>query len=133
MYADRFRPTQNHDGVTCPPPGTDPSSATFTLHHEDHTIGNTMRYILNKTPEVSFCGYSVPHPAEPRMNLRLQTIGPPATEVLLDALLPSVCLALTMLLFGKNASLDATDVLLNGVAIGFVLVIDDELPQAIIT
>ena len=66
--------------------GADPSSATFTLYNEDHTIGNTLRYMLNKNPEVSFVGYSVPHPAEAKMNLRLQTVGPPATEVLLDAL-----------------------------------------------
>ena len=63
-----------------------PSAATFTFHNEDHTIGNTLRYMLNKTPEVSFCGYSVPHPAEPIMNLRVQTTGPPATEVLLKSL-----------------------------------------------
>jgi DNA-directed RNA polymerase I and III subunit RPAC2 len=66
--------------------GADPSSATFTLYHEDHTVGNTLRYMLNKKAEVSFVGYSVPHPAEAKMNLRLQTVGPPATEVLLDAL-----------------------------------------------
>ena len=64
----------------------DPSSATFTLHNEDHTMGNTLRYMLNKKPEVSFVGYSVPHPAEAKLNLRLQTVGPPATAVLLDAL-----------------------------------------------
>ena len=50
----------------------DASSATFTLHNEDHTMGNTLRYMLNKTPSVSFVGYSVPHPAEAKMNLRLQ-------------------------------------------------------------
>ena len=66
--------------------GGDPSSATFTLHNEDHTIGNTLRYMLNKTPEVSFVGYSVPHPSEPKMNLRLQTVGPPAARVLHEAL-----------------------------------------------
>eukprot|EP00965_Chrysotila_dentata_P210177 6185749-Pleurochrysis_carterae.AAC.5 len=60
--------------------GSDPSSCTFTLHNEDHTIGNTLRYILNKSPEVSFVGYSVPHPSEPKMNLRVQTVGPPATS-----------------------------------------------------
>ena len=64
----------------------DVSSATFTLHNEDHTMGNTLRYMLNKMPEVSFVGYSVPHPAEPKMNIRLQTVGPPATEVLHTAL-----------------------------------------------
>lgn len=66
--------------------GGDPTSATFTLYNEDHTIGNTLRYVLNKKPEVSFVGYSVPHPAEAKMNLRLQTVGPPATDVLVDAL-----------------------------------------------
>ena len=66
--------------------GGDRSSATFTFYHEDHTIGNTLRYMLNKKPEVTFVGYSVPHPAEPKMNLRLQTSGAPATDVLLDAL-----------------------------------------------
>ena len=57
-----------------------------SLYHEDHTIGNTLRYMLNKNPDVSFVGYSVPHPAEPKMNLRLQTVGPPATDTLLDTL-----------------------------------------------
>ena len=66
--------------------GGDQASATFTLHNEDHTMGNTLRYMLNKNPAVSFVGYSVPHPAEAKMNLRLQTVGPPATEVLLDSL-----------------------------------------------
>ena len=49
-------------------------------------MGNTLRYFLNKTPGVEFVGYSVPHPAEPKMNLRLQTVGPPATDVLLNTL-----------------------------------------------
>ena len=66
--------------------GGDRANATFTFHHEDHTIGNTLRYVLNKNPEVSFVGYSVPHPSEPKMNLRLQTVGPPADKVLHNAL-----------------------------------------------
>ena len=66
--------------------GADASSSTFTLHNEDHTVGNALRYILNKNPEVSFVGYSVPHPSEPKMNVRLQTVGPPATTVLHTAL-----------------------------------------------
>ena len=66
--------------------GGDEAAATFTLHNEDHTIGNTLRYMLCKMPETSFVGYSVPHPAEPKMNLRLQTVGPPATQVLHEAL-----------------------------------------------
>ena len=66
--------------------GADAAAATFTLHHEDHTMGNTLRYVLNKNPAVSFVGYSVPHPAEPKLQLRLQTVGPPAAAVLQDAL-----------------------------------------------
>ena len=49
-------------------------------------MGNTLRYVLAKNPAVSFVGYSVPHPAEAKTNLRVQTVGPPATEVLLEAL-----------------------------------------------
>ena len=34
-------------------------------------------------PEVDFCGYSVPHPYEPKMNIRVQTQGnTPAIESL---------------------------------------------------
>ena len=66
--------------------GADSSAATFTLHNEDHTIGNSLRYVLNKDPQVSFVGYSVPHPSEPKMNLRIQTVGPSATSVLHGAL-----------------------------------------------
>jgi len=27
------------------------------------------------SPKVEFCGYSIPHPSEPKMNLRIQTYG----------------------------------------------------------
>ncbi|CAN0209296.1 unnamed protein product, partial [Hapterophycus canaliculatus] len=40
---------------------------------EDHTLGNALRHVLMENKEVDFCGYSVPHPSEPKMNLRLQT------------------------------------------------------------
>ncbi|KAF4520302.1 hypothetical protein B566_EDAN004361 [Ephemera danica] len=43
--------------------------------------------------EVEFCGYTVPHPAEAKMNLRIQTTGPPAVDVLKKALqdLSAIC------------------------------------------
>ena len=50
------------------------------------SAGNSLRYVLNKDPQVSFVGYSVPHPSEPKMNLRIQTVGPSATTVLHGAL-----------------------------------------------
>mmetsp|Transcript_30395 Transcript_30395/g.81741 ORF Transcript_30395/g.81741 Transcript_30395/m.81741 type:complete len:122 (+) Transcript_30395:33-398(+) len=67
--------------------GSDPSKATFTLMHEDHTLGNAVRYILAKNPEVAFAGYSVPHPSEPKMNIRVQTTGVPAEEAFMNSVL----------------------------------------------
>ncbi|XP_064614499.1 DNA-directed RNA polymerases I and III subunit RPAC2-like [Liolophura sinensis] len=59
---------------------------TFVLHKEDHTLGNALRFMLIKNPDVDFCGYSVPHPSEEKINLRIQTKEKPATEVLKEAL-----------------------------------------------
>ena len=67
---------------------------TFTLKDEDHTMGNTIRYMLNKNPKVSLAGYSVPHPMETSVNVRVQTTGEiTATAAMRDALLDiiSVC------------------------------------------
>ena len=74
-------------------------------------------------------------------HLRLMLLPPPwrslkaftfrVIEALLGALLPSVCLAMALLLFGGDLS--STAVLLNGVAIAFVLVIDDELPNVVLS
>ena len=49
--------------------------ATFIFHEEDHTLGNALRYILASKNEVEFVGYSMPHPSEQKMILRLQTKG----------------------------------------------------------
>ncbi|CAM6084184.1 unnamed protein product [Calypogeia fissa] len=80
----------------------DARSSTFSLTEEDHTLANSLRFVLNKErssadrfftdgaqhylPRVSFCGYSVPHPSENRVNIRVQTTGLPARDVLKDAL-----------------------------------------------
>jgi DNA-directed RNA polymerase I and III subunit RPAC2 len=37
-------------------------------------------------PETAFCGYSVPHPYEPKMNLRIQSQGTTAVKVLKKSL-----------------------------------------------
>jgi DNA-directed RNA polymerases I and III subunit RPAC2 len=59
----------------------------------DHTIGNSLRHIIMRQPETDFCGYSVPHPYEPKMNLRVQSHGLPAIRVLEKSLdnLDTVC------------------------------------------
>ncbi|EON65945.1 hypothetical protein W97_05187 [Coniosporium apollinis CBS 100218] len=54
-------------------PGAEDTAASFEFEKEDHTLGNALRYIIMKNPSVEFCGYSIPHPSEERMNLRIQT------------------------------------------------------------
>ncbi|KAJ1905040.1 RNA polymerase subunit AC19 [Tieghemiomyces parasiticus] len=53
--------------------GTDPTAATFVLHEEDHTLANPLRHAIMQNPEVEFCGYSIPHPSEYKVQLRIQT------------------------------------------------------------
>ncbi|XP_040179558.1 DNA-directed RNA polymerases I and III subunit RPAC2-like isoform X1 [Rana temporaria] len=53
--------------------GMDESCVTFVLHEEDHTLGNGLRYLIMKNPEVEFCGYSITHPSESKINFRIQT------------------------------------------------------------
>ncbi|KAJ9105330.1 hypothetical protein QFC21_001698 [Naganishia friedmannii] len=50
----------------------DYSEATFCLWKEDHTLGNALRWMIMKNPDVEFCGYSAPHPSEPKIHLRIQ-------------------------------------------------------------
>ena len=66
--------------------GQDEFSRTFIFGNEDHTFGNALRYILMQKSCTEFCGYSVPHPYDPKLNLRLQTTGKPAVDVLLEGL-----------------------------------------------
>ncbi|KAK9468466.1 DNA-directed RNA polymerase [Lipomyces arxii] len=53
----------------------DGTAASFRILQEDHTLGNALRYAIMKNPDVEFCGYSIPHPSEAAMNLRIQTYG----------------------------------------------------------
>jgi len=64
----------------------DERCCTFVLHNEDHTLGNALRYMMLKDPDVDFCGYNVPHPSEHRINLRVQTRTKAASDVLKQAL-----------------------------------------------
>jgi DNA-directed RNA polymerase I and III subunit RPAC2 len=50
----------------------DPSSGSFLFQGETHTMGNALRQAINPNPAVRFCGYSVPHPAEKKMRIRIQ-------------------------------------------------------------
>jgi DNA-directed RNA polymerase I and III subunit RPAC2 len=48
------------------------SSGSFLFEGETHTMGNALRQAINPNPVVQFCGYSVPHPAEEKMRIRIQ-------------------------------------------------------------
>ncbi len=50
----------------------DLSNATFSFLDEDHTLGNLLRNQIVKNKYVEFCAYSVPHPSEPILNIRVQ-------------------------------------------------------------
>ncbi|XP_051514595.1 DNA-directed RNA polymerases I and III subunit RPAC2 isoform X6 [Myxocyprinus asiaticus] len=74
--------------------GADEGCVTFVLHEEDHTLGNSLRYMIMKSQEVEFCGYSITHPSESKINFRIQTRGGlPASEPLRNGLnnLTEVC------------------------------------------
>ncbi|KAJ3301416.1 RNA polymerase subunit AC19 [Kappamyces sp. JEL0829] len=65
----------------------DPSTATFLIEDEGHTLGNAIRWMLMKDPRVQVAGYSIPHPSEHNCALRIQTDGSAtAVGVLYDAL-----------------------------------------------
>ncbi|KAI0437163.1 DNA-directed RNA polymerase [Xylaria telfairii] len=54
-------------------PGSTSTAASFEFLKEGHTLGNSLRYIIMKNPDVEFCAYTIPHPSEEKMNLRIQT------------------------------------------------------------
>jgi len=48
------------------------SCGTYIIIDEDHTLANSLRWVLMQQPEVEFCGYSIPHPSENKINFRVQ-------------------------------------------------------------
>ena len=52
-------------------PTEDPRNATYSFVQEDHTLGNIVRNQLVKNKHVDFCAYSVPHPSEQIVNVRI--------------------------------------------------------------
>ncbi|KAI1812038.1 DNA-directed RNA polymerase [Poronia punctata] len=54
-------------------PGSTSTAASFEFLKEGHTLGNALRYIIMKNPDVEFCAYAIPHPSEDKMNIRIQT------------------------------------------------------------
>lgn len=63
MNESRFLILNNEDQGRC---------ATFELLDEDHTLGNALRHMILKNPDVKFCGYALPHPNERKVNFQIQ-------------------------------------------------------------
>lgn len=71
-------------------------ASTFCIGDEDHTIANALRHILmNDTSNVEFAGYSVPHPSEPVVQIRVQTIPKPKGRKLAVRSLQEACSTLS--------------------------------------
>lgn len=73
-----------------------PHSATFVIRDEDHTLGNSIRHVLAQDNRVELVGYSIPHPLENKMHLRIQTLPLAADRT------PSTFTAADALQFGCN-------------------------------
>ena len=71
--------------------GTNPASRTYRVGEEDHSLGNCLRNILVKgmESEVDFAGYSVPHPSEAILQMRVQLAKTAKCETADDALVES--------------------------------------------
>ncbi|KAG0720220.1 DNA-directed RNA polymerases I and III subunit RPAC2 [Chionoecetes opilio] len=67
-------------------PSQDDHNRTFVINDEDHTLGNALKHIIMQNPAVEFCGYTVPHPMERKIHVRVQTRDTPALQVLHQAL-----------------------------------------------
>ncbi|XP_066968504.1 DNA-directed RNA polymerases I and III subunit RPAC2 [Macrobrachium rosenbergii] len=67
-------------------PGQDDFCRTFVINGEDHTLGNILKHVIMQNPDVSYCGYTVPHPMDKKIHLRIQTNKMPALDVLHAAL-----------------------------------------------
>ncbi|EEB20392.1 DNA-directed RNA polymerase I 16 kD polypeptide, putative [Pediculus humanus corporis] len=61
---------------------SDESSRTFVFDGEGHTLGNALRSVISRYSEVTFCGYTIPHPSEEKINFRIQTSGARAVDIL---------------------------------------------------
>lgn len=91
--------------------GAGENCRTFVFQEEGHTLGNALRCIIVRYPEVVFCGYTVPHPAEAKMHFRIQTNGPRAVDILRRGLedLSKVCDHTTTVFQEKMAAYKATN------------------------
>lgn len=58
-------------------------AGTFTIMHEDHTLGNMVRMQLHLDRQIVFAGYRIPHPLTAKMVIKVQTNGSKSPEAAL--------------------------------------------------
>ena len=68
--------------------GQDEFSSTYIFGNEDHTFGNSLRHVLMQRRETQFCGYSIPHPYDPKLNMRLQVSSEKSSNEVSNISLP---------------------------------------------
>ena len=59
-----------------------PNESVFTFHNSTPTIGALLQSELLKDPNVTFAGYSCPHPLETKMIVTVITSGKNPREVI---------------------------------------------------
>ncbi|KAK4106095.1 RBP11-like subunits of RNA polymerase [Parathielavia hyrcaniae] len=92
-------------------PGSTPTAASFEFLNEGHTLGNALRYITMRNPDVEFCAYAIPHPSEAKMNVRIQTFeGTTAIQALEKGLrdLQELCNVVSEKFIGARDSFGAS-------------------------
>ncbi|XP_065355585.1 DNA-directed RNA polymerases I and III subunit RPAC2 [Calliphora vicina] len=57
-------------------------SRTFVFLDEGHTLGNALKTIISRYPDVDFCGYTIPHPTENKLHFRIQSSQGRAIDIL---------------------------------------------------
>jgi DNA-directed RNA polymerase II subunit RPB11 len=72
---DRFAPREDESKVTFARDQKLPNAGVLSILREDHTAGNLLRCALHEDPAVVFAGYRIPHPLEPLMEVRVQTVA----------------------------------------------------------
>lgn len=66
--------------------GQDEHCRTFVINEEDHTLGNALKHIISQNPAVEFCGYTMPHPMERKIHVRIQSRDVTALDILKESL-----------------------------------------------
>merc|ERR1712023_8324 len=72
---------------------------TFQIIDENHTLANALRFILSNSAHVEFAAYSIPHPTENTVNMRIHTSGPITAA---EAMCESLCELKKMCIHIKN-------------------------------